>query len=214
MVPWLFGLAPYGLVIGISAARSHVPILAAWLSGPLVFSGSAQVVTIQLLHSGAAPAVVVAAALAINLRLILYSATMAPHWKGTPRWWQGLAAYALVDPSLAVGVDGYERARDRSEGHLHYIGGAAMLWIAWIAAITLGLTVGTGVPAALHVEFVIPLFLVGEVVRRTGTHAARRGVGTAIVLGLAGTWAPMHLGALLAIAGGVGAAMLATETPR
>ena len=40
-----------------------------------------------------------------------YSAAMAPHWRDTPRWWRALAAYLLVDPSLAVGIDGCDRHR-------------------------------------------------------------------------------------------------------
>ena len=92
MAPWLLGVAPFGLVIGVSAARADIPTLAGWLTGPLIFGGSAQVATIQLLDSGAAPAVAIVAGLAVNLRLVLYSATMARHWQGAPHWWQALAA--------------------------------------------------------------------------------------------------------------------------
>jgi predicted branched-subunit amino acid permease len=59
-----------------------------------VFGGSARFVAIQLLDRGAALLVVVAAVVAVNLRLVLYSATMARHWRGTRRAWQGFAAVA------------------------------------------------------------------------------------------------------------------------
>ena len=32
MVPWLAGLIPFGLVIGVSAARADIPALAGWLT--------------------------------------------------------------------------------------------------------------------------------------------------------------------------------------
>ncbi|HEX6420137.1 MAG TPA: AzlC family ABC transporter permease [Acidimicrobiales bacterium] len=214
MGPWLLGIAPYGLVIGISAAQAGIPALAGWLTGPLVFAGSAQVATIQLLDSGAAPLVVVIAALSVNLRLILYSATMAHHWAGTPRWWRAAAAYLIVDPSVAVGVDGYERTGDRRRGHLRYAGGAATLWLAWVGAITAGATVGTGLPAGLHLEYVVPLFLVGDVVPRLTGTAVRRGVAAAAVIAVAGRWIPLHLGALAAIAGGLAVALLTPEGDR
>lgn len=203
MAPWLIGVAPFGLVIGISAAQADAPTLAGWLTGPLVYAGSAQVATIQLHDGGAAPAIVIAAALAINLRLVLYSATMAQHWRGTPRWWQALAGYLLVDPSLAVGVDGYERATNRTNGHAHYLGGGALLWVAWLVAITLGATAGTALPAGLHLELIIPLFLVGEVVPRLSGATIRRAVTATVVLALAGAWMPLHLGPLLAMSGGL-----------
>jgi predicted branched-subunit amino acid permease len=59
--------------------------LAGWLTGPLIYAGSAQVATIEMLDAGAGPIVVVVAALIINIRLILYSATMARHWRRTCR---------------------------------------------------------------------------------------------------------------------------------
>jgi branched chain amino acid efflux pump len=55
MVPWMFGVGPYGLVIGVSAAQADIPTFAGWLTGPAIFSGSAQMATIQLLDAGAAP---------------------------------------------------------------------------------------------------------------------------------------------------------------
>src|SRR5437870_11995205 len=62
MAPWLAGVVPFGLVIGVSAAQATVPTLAGWLTGPLIYAGSAQVATIGMLDAGAAPVVVVAAA--------------------------------------------------------------------------------------------------------------------------------------------------------
>ena len=51
MVPWLVGIVPFGLVIGLSAAQAEIPTLAGWLTSPLIYSGSVQVATI-----GAPPA--------------------------------------------------------------------------------------------------------------------------------------------------------------
>ena len=58
-------------MIGLSAAQADIPTLAGWLTGPLIYAGSAQVATIQMLDAGAAPIVVVVAALVINVRLLL-----------------------------------------------------------------------------------------------------------------------------------------------
>jgi predicted branched-subunit amino acid permease len=214
MAPWLVGIVPYGIVIGITAAQAGISTLAGWLSGPLVFSGSAQVITIQLLDDGAAPLVVVAAALAVNLRLVLYSATMARYWTGEPRWVQALGAYVITDPVVAVGVDGYERAPDRTGGHLHYLGGAGALWLAWIGAITAGATVCSGVPAGWQLGFVAPLFLAGEVVPRLSSRATRRGVGAALGLVLLGDLVPYRLGTVVAILGGIVVALGTKEIDR
>ena len=77
MAPWLVGVAPLGFVIGVTTARADIPACAGWLAGPLIFSASAQAVTIELLNSHAAVPVVIAAGLVVNVRLVLYSAAMA-----------------------------------------------------------------------------------------------------------------------------------------
>ena len=203
MVPWLAGVVPFGLVIGLSAARADVPTLAGWLTGPLIYSGSAQVATIGMLDAGAAPVVVVTAALIINIRLIFYSATMARHWRGTPWWWRLVAAYLLIDPSFAVGLDGYRRLADRGRAHAHYFGGAVLLWVSWLAAIGAGATAGAGLPAWLHLEFVMPLFLVGETVPKLANQAQRRAIFAAATVALLAFSAPLQLGIALAIAAGI-----------
>jgi predicted branched-subunit amino acid permease len=218
MVPWLAGLVPFGLVIGVSAARADIPALAGWLTGPLIYSGSSQVATIGMLGAGAAPVVVVASAMIINIRLIFYSATMARHWRGTPWWWRLLAAYLMVDPSVAVGLDGYRRL-SRRRAHAHYLGGAVLLWVCWLAAIGVGATVGAGLPAWLHLEFVMPLYLVGQTVPKLADPAQRRAIFAAAATALLALSAPLQLGVALAIAVGVTAGLTVrpdepTHSPR
>jgi predicted branched-subunit amino acid permease len=212
MAPWLVGVAPFGLVIGVSAARADVPTLAGVLTGPVIYSGSAQVATIALLDAGAAPLVIVLTALIINLRLILYSAAMAPHWRGTPWWWRAGAAYLLIDPSFAVGIDRYSRPGDQRRAHSYYLGGALILWVGWLAAIIIGAVAGAELPAQLHLEFVIPLYLVGEIVPRLGSPATRRAVGAAAVVAVAALAAPLHLGVAIAIVVGLAAGLTVRQT--
>ena len=207
MTPWLVGIIPYGLVIGVSATQAGIPVLAGWLGAPLIFSGSAQVALIGLLKTGAAAPVAIAAALVINLRLVLYSATMAPHWRDRPRRWQALFAYLLIDPSVAVGVDGYERTGDPEAGDRHYLGGAIVLWIAWLAAIAIGATAGARLPSGLHLEVVIPLFLAGEVAAHLDNRAVRNAAGAAAVAAIVALHAPLQLGVLIAIVAGIGAGL-------
>jgi len=212
MAPWLLGVAPFGLVIGVSAARADIPTLAGVLTGPVIYAGSAQVATIELLDAGAAPLVVVGTALIINLRLVLYSAAMAAHWRGTPWWWRAGAAYLLIDPSFAVGTEGYRRFPERGRAHTYYLGGAAVLWVGWLAAIVVGAVAGAQLPAWLHLEFVIPLFLIGEIVPKLSSPAARRAVVTATVVALVALAAPLHLGVAIAVVAGLAAGRTRTAT--
>lgn len=209
MLPWLAGIVPFGLVIGVSAAQADIATFAGWLTGPLIYGGSAQIATIEMLGAGAAPAVVLLTVLVINLRLVLYSGAMAAYWRGTPRWWRALAAYLLVDPSFVVGNDRYQRGGDLAGGHVHYMGGAVVLWVAWLLAIGAGATLGAQLPPALHLEFVIPLYLIGEISRRLSDSAARWAALTAAAVAVLAFAMPFHLGVLLAIVAGLAAGLKA-----
>ena len=214
MAPWLVGVAPLGFVIGVTAARSDIATFAGWLTGPLIFAGSAQAVTLQLLGAHAPVFVVITAGLAVNLRLVLYSAAVAGHWRSRPTWWKALAASTLVDPSAVVALEGYERSEDPAYGHAHYVGGAITLAIAWLLSITLGATFGGALPPGLRLELVIPLYLLGQLLRRVNDAVARRAVYVAVTLALIGATVPLHLGVLIAIAGGTLVAVATTERSR
>jgi predicted branched-subunit amino acid permease len=212
MTPWLVGVTPFGLVIGISAAQASIPTLAGWLTGPLIYAGSAQVATIQMLDTGAASFAVIMTVLVINLRLILYSAAMATHWRGTPLWWRLLAGYLLIDPSFAVGIERYGQTGDRRGAHAHYLGGALVLWASWLTAIAVGATVAASVPAWLHLELLIPLYLVGEIVPKLRKADTRVAALVAGGVALACLTVPMHLGIAIGIVSGI-AASLALNRP-
>jgi predicted branched-subunit amino acid permease len=205
MVPWLLGVAPFGLVIGVSASQADFPALAGWLTGPTIYSGSPQVAVINMLDAGAATSAVVVTALVINVRLVLYSAAIARFWRGTPLWWRLLAGYLLVDPSFVVGIERYESEPDRRRAHAHYLGGALLLWVTWLVAMGVGVVAGAALPAWLHLEFIVPLYLIGEIVPKARQPRARRAVVVAAAVALAGLAAPMHLGIAVAIVAGIAA---------
>jgi predicted branched-subunit amino acid permease len=79
--------------------------------------------------------------------------------------------------------------------------------VSWLAAIGAGATAGAGLPTWLHLEFVIPLFLVGEVVPKLAHRALRRAVLAAATVALLALSAPLHLGITLAIAAGIAAGL-------
>src|SRR4051812_200414 len=104
MLPLLLGVAPFGLVIGVTVAELGLPHLAGWSLGWLVYAGSAQLAAVGLLAGSASAAVVVASVAVINLRLALYSAAMAPHWRGTSTAGRGGAPPPPVYPPFPGGT--------------------------------------------------------------------------------------------------------------
>ncbi|MCO8125925.1 AzlC family ABC transporter permease [Acidimicrobiia bacterium EGI L10123] len=207
MLPWLVGVVPFGLMVGITVGSSSIDHGAGLATGVTIYAGSAQLAAISLLEQGAAPAVAVATVLAINARLVFYSASMAPRWQGTSAWFRASASYLLIDPSYAVGAAGYDR-HPGCRGNRHYIGAALVLWAAWQLSIIAGYLAGAGVPEALHLEHAIPLFLLAELGHSVRGRPALTAAAVGALVAVVGSGLPLHAGPLLGIAAGIGAAGL------
>ncbi len=78
LLPILLGVLPFGLIYGIAAVKAGIPPLQAFLMSSIVFSGSAQFAATQLIANGALASVVVFSILVVNLRHMMYSATICP----------------------------------------------------------------------------------------------------------------------------------------
>ena len=76
----MLGAFPFGLIVGVTVADSSVGNWEGWATSLIVFAGAAQLVLIDLLDAGAIAAVAIATPLVINLRHLMYSAAMAPHF--------------------------------------------------------------------------------------------------------------------------------------
>ncbi|PMR61543.1 hypothetical protein C1A38_08560 [Verrucosispora sp. ts21] len=234
MLPWLVAVAPFGLIIGVTAGQASLPSAVGWFTGPTIYGGSAQIAAIQLLDSGAAAATVIATVLVINLRLVLYSAALARYWRGTPLWWRLLAAYLLIDPSFVVGIRRYEHHRwvlaaarqggqrltpdgglgDLRSSHAFYSGAAVLLWVGWLTALGVGAVVGASVPEGLRLELLMPLYLVGQVVPSLRQRATRRAVVVSSVVAGACIAAPLNLGIVVGITAGLAAGYLTSLKDR
>ena len=79
MAPMMLGVIPFGMVCGVGAIAAGASPIAALAMSMIMFSGAAQIVATQLLVAGAPFAVILLSCLVVSLRLLMYSATMAPY---------------------------------------------------------------------------------------------------------------------------------------
>ena len=204
VAPVLVGVVPFGLVAGAAA-------VGVGLSGPqavglsvVVFAGASQLAAIELLDAGAPVAVVVATALVINLRMLMYSASIAPYLRELSTRWRAGIAYLLTDQAYALsvtrfGADGTVRRR------WYYLGVAAPLWVVWQFCTVAGVVVGARVPESLPLSFAVPLtflaLLLPAVTDRAGAVAAVVGGAGAVL----GADLPLNLGLIAGAVAGVAA---------
>lgn len=107
--PLLLGVAPFGMIYGIAALSAGIPAWLAQLASAVVFAGAAQLVIVQMLVAGAGFVPIALTSGLLNLRHVLYSASMAEYVRHLPRRWRLLLAYLLTDEAYAVAVLHYQR---------------------------------------------------------------------------------------------------------
>ncbi len=110
MIPPLIGIFPFGVVCGVAAQAAGFTLLEAMGMALIVFSGSAQIIATQLLVAGAPFAVIVVTCFVIGLRLMMYSAAIAPHLKELPPRWRQLLAFVLTDQAFAASIRRFRTA--------------------------------------------------------------------------------------------------------
>src|SRR6478609_9487731 len=97
VAPTLVGTIPFGLVTGVAAIAAGLTPLQGLALSVLAFSGIAQLVAMQLIAVGSPAVLTVAAATVVSLRLLMYSAAVAPHVAHLDRRWRMLLAYLMTD---------------------------------------------------------------------------------------------------------------------
>lgn len=208
ILPALPANVPFGLVVGVAAANLGVgPVTALWSAG-LLFAGAAQLAMVELLARDAPVVVAVVTGVVVNLRYAMYSASIAPHFRSLSRAWRLLLSFFLLDVTYALAVARF-RADDGVDRRSYYLGLALPLWSTWTVSVTVGASLGTGLPPAWHLEFAIPLLFLALLlpnVRDAG------GVVAAVVGGVgavAGLGVPFDLGLVVAALAGVGVGLVA-----
>ena len=161
VAPMLVGVIPFGLVAGASPVAKGLGTGAAVGFSSIVFAGASQLAAIDVLGDGGSAIVAALAAWTINLRMVLYSASLAPMLAGERLRTRLGLAYLLTDQAYAVSIARWDGTDDPRRRVPYYLGGALTLWVSWQLVTVIGALIGSSVPEDVDLEFAVPLvFLV------------------------------------------------------
>ena len=201
-LPLQLGVAPFGLVFGVLGLAAGLTPLQTILMSSIVFGGASQVVFAQLWGSVPGP-VVGASVSVINLRHMLYSASMAPYLRALPLRWRIPLAYLLTDEAYAVTINRLRHAPQGPYQHYHLLGTGMLLWVCWQITTIVGVVFGATIPPEWSLEFAIPLTFIAVVVPILRRRADFVACATAGVISVAGQSLPWKSWIILAALGGI-----------
>ncbi len=216
VAPMLVGVIPFGLVAGATPATTGLGGDTAIGLSMFVFAGASQLAAADVLADGASALVAVVAACTINLRMVLYSASLAPYLTQVSLRRRLFMAYLLTDQAYAVSITRWSaEAAPAIDGGPppeaerrvpFYLGAALLLWVNWQIVTVIGVLVGSAVPDSLPLDFAVPLvflvLLVPAITSRPAAVAALVGGGVAVLSLEAGA---DHLSVLLGAIAGIAA---------
>ncbi|AUH32765.1 branched-chain amino acid transporter AzlC [Paracoccus tegillarcae] len=209
-LPFLVVLIPFGLLFGVIASEAGLDLLQILGFSVLVLAGASQFTAVQLLSDNVPALLAVVSALAVNLRMAMYSASLVPWLGSAPGWHRSAVAYLLVDQTYALAIQKYElNPRLSLKQRLAYFyGAAAAMCIPWAISSMVGATVGRAIPETIALDFVIPITFLAMIAPMLRTWAHRIAALVAVVMALALSWMPAGTGLLIAAPIGMAAGAL------
>lgn len=202
-VPLLIGVFPFGMIYGALALNAGLSNTASQLMSSILFAGSSQFVTTQLVHDNAPALVIILTIAVVNLRHMLYSASLAPHLKDLSLQWKALLSYLLTDEAYAPSIINYEKEGVSTYKHWFLFGAGFALWFNWQVSTAVGIFLGTAIPETWHLDFALPLTFIAMVVPVLKNRPMIASAVSAGLMALLTYHLPFKLGLILAALTGI-----------
>jgi predicted branched-subunit amino acid permease len=232
-LPILLGVAPFGMIYGALAMTAGLPVAMAQAMSSVVFAGSAQFIAVQLIAGGAPALVLLLTTFVVNIRHMLYSASVAPYLAGLRPGWKWLLAYLLTDEAYAIAILHYQQTDNETHRkdaksakspchpvtvspHRHYylLGAGLALWTIWQTCTALGIFLGAAVPPNWGLDFALPLTFIALLAPVLRDRPAVAAALTAGVVALIGAGWPYKLGLVAAALTGIATGAWADQRAR
>jgi len=199
----LIGMVPWGIVAGVAMVSAGLTQAQAVAMSVLVFAGSAQLAVLPLLIAKAPLWVMLATTLVVNLRYVIYSAVLAPHFGQLSRPWRVLLSYITVDGVFALFAARFRPEDTDPHKHWFFLGGSLMMWCGWQVSTSIGVFAGAMIPKEWSLEFASTLGLIALVMPLLFDRAVVWGALAAGGVALLAAGLPLNLGLLAGIGAGV-----------
>lgn len=154
-LPVFLGYFPVGMAFGILAQKQGFTFIQAVLCSALALAGAGQFIALAVLAAGGSATTTLVATGIVNLRYVLFAATLSPYLKRvkiSELVWPG---YTLTDETFAINVADL-RENKATIGSMN--GAGLISWSGWVLGTAAGVPLAAwiGNPSAWGLEFTMP----------------------------------------------------------
>ena len=204
--PFILMAVPFATLFGVIATDAGLTLAQAMGFTVLVIAGAAQFAAVQLMVENASIAFVLLAALAVNLRMAMYSASLVPYLGAAPLWQRAAIAYLNFDQTYIQSMSRYEARPEMTvaERVQYFLGVATPITPFWFGMTFVGIVAGQAIPEAWALDFIMPIMFLAMVapMMKSLAHVSAAAVSASVGIALVGM--PAGTGLLIA----AGSAML------
>jgi predicted branched-subunit amino acid permease len=187
-LPFLIVVVPFSMLFGVLATDAGLSQFEVVAFSVTVFAGAAQFAALQLMHDQAPLLVILATALAVNLRMVMYSIALSPHLGAAPFGIRAAIAYFLVDQSYVASAAEFDRNPNltMAEKVAYFFGSIALIAPLWYFFTWLGAHLGRAIPPEYALDFAVPITFLAIIAPmiRTLPHVAATAVSVLGALAL------------------------------
>ena len=198
-MPFLLVLVPFALLFGVAATEAGFDLRQTMGFSVLVVAGASQFTAVQMMKTDTPAVIVVLTALAVNLRMAMYSASFAPHLGHVGRGMRAMVAFLLFDQPYALSIQKFEAAPMTTGEKLgYYFGVATPCTVGWWAFTWVGATIGAAIPPAFALDFAVPITFLALVAPMLRTPAHLGAAAVSVAGSLVFAFLPYNLGLIVA----------------
>lgn len=198
--PFTLVVSPFAMIFGVLATEAGMSVFETLIFSVAVIAGAAQLTALQLMTENAPTIIVLASALAVNLRMAMYSASLTPYLGPAPLWQRVFIAYFLVDQSYACSIAEFEDKPKMTvpQRVAYFFGTVAPVCPMWYVFTLVGALVGNQIPEAWALDFAVPIAFLALIVPMMRTLAHVVAALVAIAVAILANGMPFNLSLIVA----------------
>ena len=198
--PFILVVVPFAALFGVLATEAGLSLVETMAFSIVVIAGAAQFTALQLMQENAPTAIVLLSALAVNLRMAMYSASLTPYIGAAPLWQRALCAYLTVDQTYVVGISKYEAEPEMTvpQRVAFFMGAVTPIVPLWYIFTLIGALAGTRIPESWALDFAIPIAFLAMIAPMFRTPAHLVAALVAVAVSLPAAILPYSLGLIVA----------------
>lgn len=158
-LPVQLGNFPFGIIVGVTAVELGFTAIETTLLSVTTFAGASQLAAVFLIAEQSPIAVVLLTVILINIRFLMYSASLAPVFQSYSRVRKAVYSFFITDPVFALSIPRLRDPQD-DQAQWYYVGTGASIWLFFVLGTAIGAGLGLEVPEAFPVALVLPLVLI------------------------------------------------------